>query len=279
MSYLGYILEERDGQLYSLSFQDGTFFLRMKRAYCVDMLPLVRKEIGEQLVEGIPRTVEGEAGDVYCYAVKLPMIFFPNYAHKKLDHKQIRACAKMLETLFYVVNILEKSYRYDERSCLSLSSQLMTISTVCREDADFHAAPLSVGFDKKARDMLLWKYREDEAWLQTCAQVMLETYLHLTCNTKRKYENRLKTNTAYYLGHMGIVARIRKGGVPSFSVPGNCACLGTNPEHFLFEGTCDSHNLDNPLQQMIMLAGLVTFWNEILIPLEQEYDRVHVVNR
>jgi hypothetical protein len=63
---------------------------------------------------------------------------------------------------------------------------------------------------------------------------------------------------------------VRDSGVPQFSVPGNCACLGENPDTFSYSRGMYSHNLDSTLQQMTMLTAVVTFWNDVLKPLQEE---------
>ena len=212
-----------------------------------------------------------EIDDRIVFLVELPFIHFPNYKHKKTDWGKLHICAKQLQLLFDLFNMFPKD---DERPLLqtfslSSNSQLMLIATGYTEEGGYHASPVEVGFSKSAHELLVREYPQGVT-LDGCVEAIHEDYFGLSTTTKRELEREKRKLLRWRGGFTGITSMIRHGGIPHFVVPGNCACLGANPEEFNRRKEMYSHNLDSPLQQMAMLASLVTFWNGVLRPLSEK---------
>jgi hypothetical protein len=128
---------------------------------------------------------------------------------------------------------------------------------------------MELGFCEVIATLLKETYKVETS-IDTAVHEAMLTYLKLSTKTKREFEKETKNKSIFYSGMFGVVAKVRDSGVPHFSVPGNCACLGENPDTFSYSRGIDSHNLDSTLQQMTMLVAVVTFWNKVLRPLYKD---------
>ena len=261
---LGYLLEKRPQEIYRIKIVDGGFLFKIKESFFLYILGLVREEIRIKLLETSKATIDG----VIVFDINLPYIKYPNYKHKSTDWEKLGKCAELMSLLLSIGNRFPKDGENYSKFALSESSQLMAISTNYSE-GDWHSAPISVGFSQRACELLSEKYKEHEG-VNVCEDVMNNIYLHLSSKTKREFDKGTSSFERYSGGFVGISASVRNGGVPHFIVPGNCACLGANPDRFKYDRDLDSHNMDSSLQQMAMLAGVVTFWNDVLRPLATE---------
>lgn len=263
---LGYLLRSDPREIYRVNISENVIVFTVRRELVDDILVKVtRKELIDSLL-AIARTEEGNIVD---FSVTLPFITFPNYAHKGVDWEALGKCANEVRILFWLFNLYLSDDWFESSFKLSDMPQLMAIATQYSKDRDMHACPMEVGFSEKIAQLLKEKFEK-----QTTVDVAINeggsVYLKLTEKTKRSFAKEKKYLKRHYGGMSRVVAYVRDSGVPQFSVPGNCACLGANPDSFQDERDMYSHNLDSTLQQMTMLVAVVTFWNEILKPLYRE---------
>lgn len=255
--------EENSQEVYSLEITEGGFAFKIKEALYQHFLALIKNEgILKPLLE-IPRTTVGE---LCIFNIVLPFVDFSSTENKGLDWENLAKCSKQLSVLSMLTNdsLTEEEKNLD--LCLSSDIQLMNITIVYRSDARFHACPMSVVFSKRARDLLRRNYTKDTV-IPLCEERALDFYFGLSASSKEDFTQNKTEYLEYGGGAFGVRAMIRHQGVPAFTVPGNCACLGANPNEFKYSRDIRSHNLDTSLQQMAMLASVVTLWNEVLIPL------------
>ena len=216
-----------------------------------------------------------ERGVLIVFFIDLPVITYPNYAHKHLDWKALATCAKKISLLLGLFNWLfpKENQCKDSGQFSSLfiseDSQLVCIETSHSTDATYHTSPVEVGYSEYICELLATRYTQNTD-ISVCEQAAFTLYQSLSTTRKRDSEKAKEDFKKYKGGFMGVTARVRQGGIPHFVVPGNCACLGANPDDFRGERGISSHNLGTSLQQMAMLAAVVSFWNEILKPLSKE---------
>ncbi len=263
---LGYLLEKRPQEIYRLELNENGFVFKIRNAFFEYLLNCIKKEEDKiHLIKLANDVVEG----VVIFYINLPFIRYPNFSHKSTDWKSLCKCAEDMSFLFRLLNYpptdldLVGNHSY----CLSEKTQLMTISTSHYSNDGFHSSPIEVGFSRKACELLVTSFKQDTHFKE-CEESAHSVYFGLSSKTKSEFERSKKTFLKYSGGFMGITAMVRGGGTPHFVVPGNCACLGANPDRFKFDRDTHSHNMDSSLQQMSMLASLVTFWNKVLIPLQ-----------
>jgi hypothetical protein len=262
----GYVLKDNPCEKYRIHISENVIIFTVRDTLVDDILQKVtRKEVLDNFL-AIDRTREGKA--VY-FSVKLPFITFPNYAHKGIDWKSLGECAEKISVLLFLFNMYFNGKKSNEIFHLSNSPQLMLIATSYSKTRDMHACPMELGFCEAIATLLKETYKVETS-IDTAVHEAMMTYLKLSTKTKREFEKETKNKSVFYSGMFGVVSKVRDSGVPQFSVPGNCACLGENPDTFRYSRGMHSHNLDSTLQQMTMLVAVVTFWNEVLKPLQQE---------
>lgn len=255
--------EENPQEVYSLKITEGGFAFKIKEALYQHFLALIKNEgILKPLLE-IPRTT---VGDLCVFDIVLPFVDFSSTENKGLDWGNLVKCSKQLGVLFMLTNDILTEEEKNLDLCLSSNIQLMNITTVYRSDARFHACPMSVVFSKRAHDLLHENYTKDTV-ISLCEEKALDFYFGLSADSKDDFTKNKTEYLEYGGGAFGVKAMVRYQGVPAFTVPGNCACLGANPDEFKYSRDIRSHNLDTSLQQMSMLASVVTLWNEVLRPL------------
>jgi hypothetical protein len=235
----------------------------------VDIVKKVtRKEIRDKFLLIDRVAVE----NVVHFLIALPFIGFPNYAHKGTDWKVLGECAEKLSLLFKLLSMYLYKDNYDESFCLSNEPQLMLIETGYSRERDMHACPMEIAFSENIAKLLAKKYCTGgivDIPFTDIAREAYIVYLKLSSKTKKGFEKDLSKSN-HFGGMFDVSVKIRSCGVPSFSVPGNCACLGENPDTFTYSRDMHSHNLDSTLQQMTMIVVVVAFWNKVLKPLYQE---------
>lgn len=265
---LGRFLEERPQDLYRVKLVDSGFLFTITKIFFEYLLSVIKRE---EVMKDFSAITRDEVNGEVVFLVELPFIHFPNHAHKTTDWKKLRVCAEQIMLLFRLLNLFPKDEDLSRLDSFSLSDgiQLMAISTSYSSERGFHASPLEVGFSQKAHELLSEAYTCD-THLEGCEKVACNTYFGLSTKTKREFEKERKSFLKYSGGFMGITAKVRGGGVPHFVVPGNCACLGANPDSFRYDRDLQSHNMDSSLQQMTMLASVFTFWNDVLQPLYEK---------
>lgn len=262
----GYVLKDNPCEIYRIHISDDVIIFTVRDTLVDDILVKVtRKEVLDTFL-AIDRTREGRA--VY-FSVKLPFITFPNYAHKGIDWKSLRECAEKISILLFLFNMYFDGKKSNEIFHMSKSPQLIVIATSYYKTEDMHACPMELGFCEAIAVLLKETYKVETSIDASVHEAML-VYLKLTSKTKREFEKEKKYFKNSYRGMLGVIARVRDSGVPHFSVPGNCACLGENPDTFSYSRGVYSHNLDSTLQQMTMLVAVVTFWNKVLRPLYKD---------
>src|SRR3989344_1658024 len=256
-------LEKNSKEIYSLEIVENGFAFKIKDALFRYFLNLIKnQEILKPFLE-IPRTT---VGNLCIFNVVLPFIDFSSNENKDLDWEGLGKCAKQLGILFMLTNDILPEEEQTPDLCLSDDLQLMNITTVYRSDARFHACPMSVVFSERAYDLLRENYKKDTV-LPLCEEKALAFYFGLSSDSKEDFDQNKVDYMEFSGDAFGVRAMIRYQGVPSFTVPGDCACLGANPDDFKHSRDIRSHNLDTSLQQMAMLASVVTLWNEVLRPL------------
>lgn len=262
---LGYLLKERPQKTYHLEItHDGFAFKIKKDLYRYFFEFITRGDIRSHFLL-IPKTT---SGDTVTLNISLPFITFPNLEHRKTDWRKLQKCAEQISLLFHLLNMGIESGETPD-FFFGDELQLMTIATSYRRDTHFHACAIGVGFSKKARELLSKKYPSG-ARISECEKISAEHFYGLSLSRKNEFDRKINSNKNYGGRHNSINVSVRNGGVPHFIVPGDCACLGTNPDQFKHDGELNSHNLDTTLQQMAMLASLISFWNKVLMPLYEE---------
>ncbi|MFZ2303393.1 MAG: hypothetical protein WAV98_01215 [Minisyncoccia bacterium] len=255
--------EEASKEIYSLEIVENGFAFKIKETLYQHFLSLIKnEEILKRLLE-IPRTT---VGNLCVFRIALPFVDFSGNENKGLAWDNLAKCSKQLGILFMLTNDILTEEEQTPELCLSDDLQLMNITAVYRSDTRFHACPMSVVLSKRGYNLLRENYTKDTI-IPLCEEKALDFYFGMSSATKAEFDQSKED----YLRAGGVVfgvrAMIRYQGVPSFTVPGDCACLGANPDEFKYSRLVNSHNLDTPLQQMAMLASVVTLWNEVLKPL------------
>ncbi len=204
--------------------------------------------------------------DFVVLSFPLPFITYPNYSHKKLNWKALNVTAERLgiffELLYLYINFeadtVKKAYMNQEHP------QLLSIN-VGFHQADGKQYPyIGTHFSPKARALLqeIPKSTDFSEVLKTT----YEQHLSLIESNKREFRQHKKmfqksdgNNTSLSIGFTG--------SVPIFTVPGSCACLGSDPDNFSETGTLIQHNIFSSLELITMILLLINFDHEILEPL------------
>lgn len=256
---LGYMLRNNPFETYRIEMNGSAFCFVITKEFFEYICTMVTQvEVRTDFL-----AIRREEGDqLVTFFVDLPFITYPNYAHKSLDWEILRSCAEQISLLLYLFNHLSSE---EGNFFLTKDPQLLCVETTYRSDTNFHACALEVGYSEDICNLLSKKYIQDTV-IHSCEESTFKMYYSLFSKRKREFEKAKKDFGKYRGGFMGITVKVRKGGVPHFVVPGNCACLGANPDEFKYQRDMYSHNLDTSLQQMTMLAAIVSFWNDVLKP-------------
>ncbi len=254
----GYLLRNEPAEIYRLNLSGEGFEVKCSRTLLEDIFNNTRNEEMLTLLKGIDFREDGQ--DCRIASITLPYINFPNLSHKKADWEAMTYATRQLGTLLEQMNC-----RLEDCSRFSMSNQpqLIAFDCWCSEGA----APIAVGFSPLARKLLVRHWKEGGPLLNV-QQKMTTCHERLSATRKRDAFRVIKDSKRPFPKLFGnATAGIRKEeGTPSFTVPGNCACLGANPDRFKLDGDIDSHNMDTPLQLLTMMTGVVSFWNDELVP-------------
>jgi hypothetical protein len=259
---LGIMLRELAGELYRMVIvAEGVTLTVTRTLLDLQVEKLSRREdLKKQLFAIEPVLSDATA----TFTVRLPFIPHPNYAHRKMDWEALEKKSEEMSLLLWLFNYVEEQ-DHSPALWLSESPQLMAITTGYSKEPMFHNCPIGVGFHSAAVEVLREKGAEGMV-VGPAEEQILKFYTGLSCHTIREKMKTEKNFREYGASYTGIRAAVRPGGTPHFLVPGNCACLGANPDEFKRDYSMHSHNMDSPLQQLSMLAGLVSFWNDFLTP-------------
>lgn len=265
---LNTVLSQWSGEVYRLGVGDGELTVTIRRALYNHLLErLSRGESERRFLE--MRTALHT--DVVKFEFGLPFISFPNRSHKKIDWDMLSKRAEQVVLLLRLLNFSKISgENYQSDLYLSERPQLMAIATGCNGGGGFPFPnfPIEVGFHQSAVDTLVKVCKSDmgDMVVPGAERRIFEFYSGMSLATMKERVRRENTLRKYGSSSVGICAKVRAGGIPHFTVPGNCACLGANPDEFRDSAELYSHNMDSPLQQISMLAGLASFWNDFLLP-------------
>lgn len=251
------------GERYRMGIDGGTITLTVSRALYEHLLEeglSKRQDLKVRLLE----IRSGLYTNIVRFELVLPFISLPNRAHKKIGWKTLWERAEQLGFLLELCNFFAT-----EGDCsqflLSKHPQLMAVSTGCLRESSISGCPIEVGFSQEAFDILAEECKENVA-VDEAERHILTFYSGMSSQTTKEAVLREKEFLKYSPSFVGIRAMVRAGGTPHFLVPGNCACLGANPDEFKWSLSMHSHNMDSPLQQLSMLAGIISFWNDFLTP-------------
>lgn len=261
---LGYLLEKQPGEVYRLDLVHTGFVMTVEtNTFDAVLSAVTRKQILEELQT--IRMVRGTESAQFF--VDLPFISIPNSTRKNLNWEKLSQASKEISLLLQIFNPM---YEKTTDTLSSSSRQHILVQTAhLANESGYHAHPLSAGFSKEAVELLAKRYPKGEVFSEHVTSVF-ELYARLAIKNKKERDEEISRQTIRAGGMFSVMIRVREGGVPHFSVPGNCACLGANPDEFKYDRDIDSHNLDNALQQMTMLMAVTTFWNKVLRPLTEQ---------
>jgi hypothetical protein len=261
---LGYLLRNNPQEIYAVDTVKDGFVLYLKSSLYAQVIEHAEKmKFREPLSDLETTSTEG----VTTIHIPLPFIKLPNYFHKKIDWDTLHRCAEKIQVLFWLLNAYFEETPPD--FCLSSKPQLMAIETSFQQGADFHGCGINIGLSSDICTLLALNY-ENGAIIAECEEIAFNVYLQLSTKTKNGRDSQRKRYRSYGPSFNSINISVRNGGTPHFIVPGNCACLGANPDEFKHDHEMYSHNLDTALQQMTMLTSLISFWNNILKPLSKK---------
>lgn len=258
---LGYKLVKQRGEMYRMGIDGEKFHLTMSRAF-YDYL-MVKSSLREDLRACIQKIRAALYTDVVTFEMTLPFIPRPNYGHRGIDWECLIMRSEQISLLLNLLNFTQEEVQDELR--LSERPQLLAIQTAHIRRGDFANSPLELGLHPVAFGILAEECKSDTV-VAAAEKVILDFYLGMSCQSLKERESRERDFRKYGGSFMGCCTAVRAGGTPHFIVPGNCACLGANPGEFKYEHSMYSHNVDSSLQQLSMLAGIITFWNDFLTP-------------
>jgi hypothetical protein len=253
---LGYILRKEPCEFYRVNLtQDGVIITLATSLYQHMM-----KEILSQKKQCILSNVGiVQEKDTTICSIPFPYISYPNTSHKKINWEGMRKSAESLSVILsYLSCVYDEAHRYP----ISEKSQLVLMECFSQE----RYSSITVGFSPKAM-CVLKENAEDGKYFPSIVRTMTVAHEKLSETTTKGFLRKTQEGGRIGITHQNFSAIIRKEGVPNFNVPGNCACLGANPDNFKIDGFLTPHNIDTPLQLLTMVVGVVSFWNETLKPL------------
>lgn len=254
--------EQDTKEIYSMEITETGFVLKITEALYQFFIEVISNPDMISILKEIPIKADGKH---VTFHINLPFIDFSKGGD--IDWINLGKIADQFNFLFVLTAFLlpdEKDFL--PSYYLSDDVQLMSILAAHREDVHSNACAIEVNFSQKAYNLLRETYQKDTV-IPLCEEKAIDTYLGLSSRSKASFKKEKSMYLESSGGPFGLRAMVKAGGIPSFTVPGNCACLSNNSDEFEFSRDLNSHNLDTPLQQMTMLTSLVTFWNEVLKPL------------
>jgi hypothetical protein len=203
-----------------------------------------------------------EEGGLVTFSIPLPYITYPNLRHLKTNWEQMWEAGNTLGFLLNFINWLDPQETNLAGLVLSKKPQLVLINCWSNKNT-MGGSPVEAGFSPEAKEIIMANWPKGTIFSEV-QRKMIECHEQLSSPIKRVFDKNV--SSANYSLYSNCVAAMQEGGVPYFSVPGNCACLGENSDSFKREGGISPHNMDNPLQLLTMFTGVVSLWNEELRP-------------
>lgn len=279
---LGHMLNGGQREMYRVEVKESMFCFSVTKLLFEYWCSLFTNQ---EFLSGFLAIRREEGDSLVTFFVDLPVITYPNCLHKHLDRKALLLCVKKISLLLEIFNwLFPKEVEFnnqDERRFsglfISEDPQLVLIETSYIPERQWHACPIEVGYDDHICELLAKTFTKNTKIL-LCEEAAFTLYYSLSTERKRDFEKAKKEFEKYRGESMDFIVRVREMGVPQFIVPGNCACLGENPDSFKSDRGMSSHNLDTPLAQLTMLTAVVSFWNDVLRPLYASHKEQEGVN-
>ena len=243
------------GTVYKITVVENGFSVEILKSLYEHILDMVRDSNVLKKITGITSTING---DSIFFEIKIP--FFIKFEGNEIIWEDFRKNREGVGLLLYLINYLVIKEDGLQGFYLNNRPQLMIVEI---------ESGLEVGFSKEAVVLIAENYVKDAIITQSEEQ-MFRFRFSLCCDNQSFLERREDFQQKQKLGiSYQHIRAVVKQGIPSFVIGANCACFTTRSTNF-FERTLYPHNIDSNSDKMAMLAGVVTFWNEVLIPLSKE---------
>lgn len=233
---MGYLVSEMKYCLYDVGFKDGIFYFTIRAALLEYILSMeLRPEIIDRFLK-IRKTTDQDR-----------ITFAIGESCKKTTPEELRSWAIEINLLLSIFNFLSIKNEAPLDTLFNNKEQLIMMVSGVGEGV-IHAFPIGIGISARGREIIRQKYPQGGR-LEVCDEVTLKTWW--------QYASIPKKDRHLYSTFCQSV--VRECGTPGFVVPGDCACLGNNPDKYWNSGDLSSHNMDTASQQLTMLATIITF--------------------
>lgn len=262
---LSYYLKEHSQQLYLVSLSDGGFEITLSQALYHQMQSTANT-VAKDLMDATPITL---LDGVLTFYYDLPFINFSIGGKKQIKWGALNMQTQRMGALLGIANRFFMEERFQSSLDLSSENQLLNIE-VGQHGEYCH---IEVGFSPLA--VQLMSSLVGQTQIPDGAKTAMTYYNRLTCRTKAKFKeamSKISTRNSSMFDAAAYIRDERDGHVPQFSVPGNCACMGNNPDDYKYESVITPHNMDTSLQVMSMLAAVVKL-HEFLTALKARVEQ------
>jgi hypothetical protein len=249
---LGYMLEKEPCEFYRAHLTQEGISIALK----TDLYKRITQETNSLRERSLLLSLKNtQEQDITTFSIP-----FHYTDHKKIDWEGVR---RSVDSFGVILSSLHYAYKEAATYKLSEKPQLLLVECFSQDQYSY----ITVGLSPKAVQTLqVSDYKNMQ--LSSVTETMSIVHEKLFGGIKKGFlSNIQETDGRIGLTYQDISAIIRKEGVPNFTVPGNCACLGANPDNFKNDRLLTPHNIDTPLQCVTMLVGVIAFWNEVLQPL------------
>ncbi|MDD5083687.1 MAG: hypothetical protein PHT88_01950 [Candidatus Moranbacteria bacterium] len=166
------------------------------------------------------------------------------------DGKKLREISASIWCITTVASLLDRLPLTTTNKQLPQLLQFLTIDEmVTYMDRGQDSGAFGFTYSKQVLDFCatIW---DNEAWCDTVLGSMVRTYAHLTGEDLTARDP-------------SFVFDISKGDthLPYFKCPGNCACVHISSFHDAGGAKYCAHNVDTKMQQLTLLAGIITLAN------------------
>ncbi len=252
-------LEELSGRLYAICITTLGFELRMTD----ELLRLITEYLSKNNIRTslyvkdlralIERAVTVDR--MARFEFNLPFITFPNYKHVGIDWNTICSIASEIGQLLDLVRFVCSEECFNPNASYFVDPDERHNMWIELHSSRNHNS-IEVIFSELAYQKMKALSNHGDIKIRPAVEVVAEWYDRLTIKSQRRFIKQ-SVRRGRTFGHMGISVYIRAGyGVPSIIVPGNCACFGANPDEFKYDRKITPHNLDTPLQLLLMLVAV-----------------------
>lgn len=251
---LGYLVSTAKHRVYNADYKDGVFYFTI-RAELLDYISSL--EIRPEILESFSKIRRTKNDNCVTFVIgedSKKSTKSTSYSSSSQKRGTTNSWAAEINLLLTVLNFVSIKSNKEEMS-LDLFFQdkkpLLVIETAV-EAGSLRAYPLVIGISTEGREIIKQKYPQG-ATLGHVNRVMLETwksYSYVPWRDRDMYRSFYQST-------------VRECGTPSFVVPGNCACLGNNPDEYWESGELTPHNMDVAPQQLTMLAMILAFSKEV----------------